>query len=120
MIYYNILSLENLANEEWKTIEGFERYLISNYGRVKSLIGNEKILRQYITDTGYLIVKLSKNGKTYNRRVHRLVAKAFLAIDDDTKEVHHINRNKKDNKNNNLVWLSKEEHCKAHAVGYKL
>lgn len=120
MICYNILSLDNLANEEWKPIEGFERYLISNYGRVKSLIGNEKILRQYLTDTGYLIVKLCKNNKTYNRRVHRLVAKAFLTVDDDTKEVHHINRDRKDNKYNNLMWISKEEHCKIHAVAHKL
>jgi hypothetical protein len=31
------LSLENLPHEEWKLIEGFENYAISNYGRVKNL-----------------------------------------------------------------------------------
>lgn len=31
------LSLENLPDEEWKLIEGFENYAISNYGRVKNL-----------------------------------------------------------------------------------
>ena len=30
-------SLENLPDEQWKPIEGFENYEISNYGRVKSL-----------------------------------------------------------------------------------
>lgn len=35
VLYNN--SLDNLPNEEWKVIEGFENYEISNYGRVKSL-----------------------------------------------------------------------------------
>lgn len=35
VLYNN--SLDNLPNEEWKMIEGFENYEISNYGRVKSL-----------------------------------------------------------------------------------
>ena len=31
------MSLEDLPNEEWKVIEGFEdRYSVSNYGRVKT------------------------------------------------------------------------------------
>jgi hypothetical protein len=59
-VLYNY-SLENLPNEQWKSIEGFENYEISNYGRVKSLgrlshisIGtehyfNEKILKLHFT-----------------------------------------------------------------------
>jgi hypothetical protein len=35
VLYNN--SLDNLPEEEWKLIEGFENYEISNYGRVKSL-----------------------------------------------------------------------------------
>ena len=35
-VLYNY-SLENLPDEQWKSIEGFENYEISNYGRVKSL-----------------------------------------------------------------------------------
>ena len=35
-VLYNC-SLENLPDEQWKPIEGFENYEISNYGRVKSL-----------------------------------------------------------------------------------
>lgn len=95
-------------------IEGFERYMVSNYGRIKSLIGKEKILRQYTTTNNYLIVKLCKNNKTYNRRVHRLVAKAFVFVDDDKQEVHHINGNRIDNRAFNLKWLTKEEHIKLH------
>ncbi|GEJ43572.1 NUMOD4 domain-containing protein [Chryseobacterium sp. ON_d1] len=35
-VLYNT-SLKNLPNEEWKPIENYENYMISNYGRVKSL-----------------------------------------------------------------------------------
>ncbi|WP_326982606.1 NUMOD4 domain-containing protein [Chryseobacterium sp. MYb264] len=31
------LSLNDLSNEEWKLVEGFENYAVSNYGRIKSL-----------------------------------------------------------------------------------
>ncbi|WP_288377289.1 NUMOD4 domain-containing protein [uncultured Chryseobacterium sp.] len=30
-------SLKNLHNEEWKEIEEFDNYMISNYGRIKSV-----------------------------------------------------------------------------------
>lgn len=36
------MSLEDLPNEEWKVIEGFEdRYSVSNYGRVKTIASVE-------------------------------------------------------------------------------
>ena len=46
--------------EEWKTIEEFSRYQVSNKGRVKSLIGQEKILKPFETGKGYFAVRLSK------------------------------------------------------------
>jgi len=106
--------ITNLPNEEWKVIEGFERYMVSNMGRIQSLIGKPKILKLFPTNGGYLMVKLSKNKKAYNKRVHRLVAIAFLQTDDTTKDVHHINENILDNKASNLKWLSKEEHSRLH------
>lgn len=103
------------TNEEvWKQIEGFERYFISNKGRIKSTIGKEKILKQEITERGYHQIVLRKDNKSYHRRVHRLVALAFIETDDKTKEVHHIDRNRSNNKADNLLWVSKEEHNKIH------
>lgn len=116
-MFYCSNDLNSLPVEEWKEIKEFGgRYLVSNYGRIKSLIGKPKILKQYKTTGNYLIVKLSKNHKAYNRRVHRLVALAFLDVDDKTKEVHHINKNQCDNRVSNLIWLTKEEHYKIHQL----
>ena len=106
--------IENLPNEEWKVIEGFERYMVSNMWRIKSLIGKPKLLKPFITSGGYLMVKLSKNRKAYNRRIHRIVAIAFVETDNKSKEVHHVNENILDNRASNLQWLSKEEHTRLH------
>lgn len=67
------LSLENLPNEIWKPIKGCEEtYLISNFGRVKSLLRN--IILKQEKDQGYRRVSLQRK----NKRVHQLVAIAFL------------------------------------------
>ena len=54
-------------DEIWKDIIGYEGlYMISNYGRVKSLnyryTGKEEILKALKYGTGHLFVRLCKNG----------------------------------------------------------
>lgn len=106
-------------NEVWKTIEEFPRYMISNYGRVKSFIGVEKILQQYMIG-GYLVVKLSNaptaQGK-YNQKnvkVHRLVAEYFCKGFSGDKQVHHIDRDRTNNNYKNLLCVTKAEHAAIH------
>lgn len=55
---------------------------------------------------GYLQVKLSKGGKWYYRRVHRLVAEAFIPNPNNLPQVNHINGDKTKNEVDNLEWIS--------------
>jgi hypothetical protein len=48
--------------EEWKVIEGYENYEISNFGRVRN-INTNKILKANVNDTGYAHVIFYKNKK---------------------------------------------------------
>lgn len=65
--------------EIWKTIEGFEDYQISNFGRVKSLkLKKEKILKHGFDRYGYAIFNLCKDGKCKTTYIHQLVAISFL------------------------------------------
>lgn len=86
--------------EQWKTIEGFEDYLISSKGRVKSLkYGKERILKPSLRN-GYNIYKINN----VNRSEHQLVAMAFLNHKLGNKFLHvdHIDGNIKNNSLENL------------------
>ena len=56
-------------NEIWRKIEGFEKYEVSNLGRVRSLnyrkTKETKILKLCKDKYGYMVVNLYKNKKLY-------------------------------------------------------
>lgn len=92
--------------ERWSLIEGYSlSYAISENGKVKSL-STGKILKPAVNHKGYLIVQLCKNGERKNKRIHRLVAEAFLPNPDNLPEVDHINGKRQDNNVLNLRWVS--------------
>ena len=105
------------SKEEWRDIKGFEGlYQVSNLGRVKSLSrvvrANtcglreilEKILSNGKSSCGYDLVVLSKNGKHYNKLIHRLVAETFIPNPNKYREVNH----KDENKANNFIYVNKD------------
>lgn len=65
--------------EEWRSIDGFLDYEVSNMGRVKSLkYGKTRILKDRPDGSGYFQVILCLDGKEKSHKVHRLVAEAFI------------------------------------------
>lgn len=83
-----------MTEEFWKEIEeGREGiYWVSNLGRVKTLSrGMERILSLRIDKEGYRRVCIyNREGRRIERRVHRLVATAFLPNPDNKPIVCHI------------------------------
>lgn len=95
--------------EEWKEIADFEGlYLISSFGRVKSIINN-KILTPCIVRTNGLVVGLMRNGKVEKRQVSRLVAAAFIPNPGNKPCVDHIDGVRFHNFVENLRWCSINE-----------
>lgn len=91
--------------EEWRPFEIQGRtYYVSNKGRVKNKYN--KILHTNISTQGYEEICLCVNYKRYYKRVHRLVAEAFLLNPNNYPCVNHINGNKLDNNVSNLEWCT--------------
>lgn len=113
---YVIDNTEDLEGEEWKAIDRTDNiYWISDKGRVKSYASYEaKILKPYINN-GYKRVDIYQDGSRSTKLVSRLVAAAFLLPPKDIDmQLHHKNRNKKDNRKENLMWLTAAEHREIH------
>lgn len=110
-------------DEVWKAVDGFYGlYEVSNKGRVKALertvMNNgglqrkhEKILRINYSNNRHGQVVLCKDGKTYPRLVHRLVAIAFIPNSENKPVVDHIDTNPRNNCVENLRWVTVQENC---------
>ena len=67
----------------------------------------EKLIKPYKDSTGYLVVSLRDNkGNTYRKKIHRLVAQAFLPNPDNLNVVNHKDENKLNNVVENLEWCT--------------
>ena len=95
------------------------KYLISKTGKVlNSKTG--RILKPIKTQDGYLKVNLSHNNKTYNKKIHILVAKAFITNSIVTYNmINHIDGDKCNNNYKNLEWCD-NSYNQLHAHRMKL
>lgn len=97
--------------EEWRDVIGYEGlYQVSNKGNVKNLnwraIGRERLLSPLENVDGYWTVDLYKNGECRRKRVHRLVAEAFIDNPNGLPVINHKDENKHNNAVENLEWCS--------------
>lgn len=88
-------------------IEGYENYTINESGVVINTKFNRQI-KQYI-NCNYYKVCISKNKKQHTLLLHRLIAEAFIPNPDNKPVVDHINRDKLDNRIENLRWATIKE-----------
>lgn len=97
--------------EKWKDIIGYEGiYQISSHGSIKSLkYKKERILKPFLDTCGYLSIDLCNHCIEDYRRIHRLVAEAFIPQIVGKNYVNHKDGNKANNNVNNLEWCTASE-----------
>lgn len=91
--------------EEWRIIDEFPKYSVSNKGRIKNNKQGNILIGGYDRD-GYRQVTLSVEEKQYNRRICRLVAKAFIPNPNNYPVVNHKDECKDNDNVNNLEWCT--------------
>lgn len=124
-----------MENEIWRPIKGFEGlYEVSNLGRIRSLehtvlrrdgttiCVKQAILKKFIK-FGYETLTLVRDKECHYKRVHQLVAEAFVPIPDELKPlygkktengyprviVNHKDENKANNRADNLEWCTQKQ-----------
>lgn len=97
-----------MKKEYWFPILDYDNYEVNLNGKVRNA-KTKKILAQYENSNGYLYVCLSERNHTINKKVHRLVAEAFILNEDDKPQVNHKDGNKKNNNVSNLEWTTNKE-----------
>ena len=101
----NKYTVDDLDEELWKQISGYEKYYISNVGRVKHIICGEKIVPQYKVKK-YQTVRLRKDKKQKTIKIHELVAFHFVDNPRKFKYIRHIDKDLINNNMNNLKWYA--------------
>jgi hypothetical protein len=96
-------------------------YEISTNGRISSNYKNKINIRSSHDNChGYLGITLSHKGEKFSRKIHRLVAEAFIENPQNLPEVNHKNHDKYDNRKENLEWGTKKYNSQEAAKFGKL
>lgn len=121
--------------ECWKELQFTgKKYLVSNTGRIKSLdeyvpckngairLKKGKELKQFTNERGYKCVMVTIEPRVCKiKKVHRMVAMAFLPNENNYPQVNHIDCNKANNNVDNLEWCTNSHNMKeAYRNGLKM
>ena len=95
------------VNDEWRSIDGYINYQVSNIGRVRNS-KTGRILKPQLGNDGYYDVGLSKDVKFKRHSIHRLVANEILQKPSNIIHyvVDHIDHDRTNNKFYNLRYAT--------------
>ena len=92
--------------EVWKNIDKYE---VSNYGQVRNP-QTKRLYKLHYDKDGYLICG--------QKKVHRLVASAFIPNPDNYPEVNHKDFQRDNNSVDNLEWCNHQTNCQHSSSNY--
>lgn len=113
--------------EEWRDVVGYEGlYEVSNLGRLKrkkrtvinrcaTYVINDRILKPYLDHYGYVVTSLKNEDGYKYKKMHRLIAEAFIPNNLNKPFINHKNGVKNDNRLDNIEWVTLQENMK-HAA----
>ncbi|CAL6071526.1 Conserved_hypothetical protein [Hexamita inflata] len=97
--------------EQFKYINRYPSYLISNFGRISYY--EDKVKRAPISITcGYYQVTIQNEFGSDQFFIHRLVTEAFLGERPDNYDIDHIDRNRQNNQLSNLRYVTRSQNLR--------
>lgn len=98
-----------MKKEIWKTVEGYNDYIVSSNGRVA------RILKGDDNGKGYRFIKFPDGKRIY---IHQLIARAFISNPNNYPIINHKDGVKNNNNSNNLEWCNNSHNIKeAYRIG---
>lgn len=99
--------------ENWKDVVWYEGiYYISDIWNIRN---NKKYMSPVLDSHWYMMTALRKDGKSKPKKIHRLVAEAFIPNPDNKPCINHKNWIRNDNRIENLERVTYKENI-VHAV----
>ena len=99
--------IDKVSHIEWKPIKinGIKtNYDVSNSGLVRNSKSLKLLSPAKVTANDFLQVTLMIDKVRYTRKIHELVARAFLPNPKERNKVRHIDGNRRNNNVDNLEW----------------
>lgn len=88
------------------------KIVVTNYGNVWNFDNCRKVSTSFNKEDGYQLFRLMFRGIRKGLLVHRVVAMMFCDNGRKVDEVHHIDGDKTNNRADNLIWVTHDEHIK--------
>ena len=93
--------LDEVKEEEWKTINDYPNYSISSLGVIRNDT-TKRIMKLKQDTKGYLIIGLTKDGIQKCFKHHQLIGLHFIPNPENYLQIDHINGDPSDNRLVNL------------------
>lgn len=110
--------------ETWVPVPGFNDYEVSQGGVIRRAVKGRwpagKVLRPGSQTNGYQVVMLWRDRRQHARRVHSVVAEAFLGPRPEGHDVNHRDCDRTNNAASNLEYLTRAENCRHSALADRL
>ncbi|CAL5975620.1 HNH_endonuclease [Hexamita inflata] len=108
---YNEEIFQEELIEEYRDIDGYPNYEVSNFGQVRNKTTG-RILKPIQRADGYQVINLCQNKIIKQYLIHQLVSKSFIENPDNYSEIDHCDGVRSNNNVWNLRWVSHRENLK--------
>lgn len=114
-----LLTVDTLTGETWRRLTKYPDYWVSSFGKILSRRRiPEKILVLTKNKDGYeTVIVYDEKDIPHTYLVHRLVAEEFFGVSN--MEINHKDKNRSNNKIDNLEYCTRSENCKHREKGKK-